>query len=140
MKNYLILFLLVLISCQSNNSKKIIVPVKDIPAKVQLYYFHQTKGCATCKAIGKLSNDFVINNYGSNSSKVSYHDVNISLKENQALVDKFEVNWSGLYLLAHTSEGDIKDNLTEFAFMYALTNPDTIDQVLTNKINNYLKQ
>ncbi len=140
MKNYIILFLLVFISCQSNTSKKEVNGINAPLAKVEVYYFHQKKGCKTCKEVGKLSNEFVLNNYGNQSKEVCYHDVDISLKENEALVDKFKVNWSGLYLLAHTSKGEIKDNLTEFAFMYAITNPDTINQVLTNKINNFLKQ
>lgn len=140
MKFYIILFLLLFISCQSNTSKKELYAKTGTIAKVEVYYFHQKKGCLTCKTIGELSKNFVISNYGDKSKEVSYHDVNVSGKENKSLVDKFEVNWSGLYILAHTAKGDVKDNLTEFAFMYAITNPDTINQVLTNKINNYLKQ
>jgi hypothetical protein len=140
MKFYMILFLLLCISCQSNTSKKEVNGKNDLSAKVEVYYFHQKKGCLTCKAIGKLSKNFVLNKFGDKSNQVSYHDINVSEKENQSLVDKFEVNWSGLYILAHTAKGEVRENLTEFAFMYAITKPDTINQVLTNKINNYLKQ
>ena len=140
MKNYLIFFLLIFVSCQSNTSKKELYAKTDTIAKVEVYYFHQKKGCITCKTIGELSKNFVFDNFGGKSKEVSYHDIDISNKENQSLVDKFEVNRSGLYLLAHTAKGEVKENLTEFAFMYAMTNPDTINIVMKNKINNYLKQ
>ncbi|OIP02076.1 MAG: hypothetical protein AUJ97_06435 [Bacteroidetes bacterium CG2_30_32_10] len=131
---------MIFVSCQSNTSKKELYAKPDTIAKVEVYYFHQKKGCITCKTIGELSKNFVLDNFGGKSKEVSYHDIDLSNKENQSLVDKFEVNWSGLYLLAHTAKGEVKDNLTEFAFLYAMTNHDTINIVMKNKINNFLKQ
>lgn len=139
-KFLLLLFVLEFLGCKNSTSIKDAYIQTDKLAKVEIYYFHQKKGCLTCKTIGKLSKDLVLNKFSDKSEEVSYHDVNVSEKENKSLVDKFEVNWSGLYILAHTSKGEVKENLTEFAFMYAITNPDTLNQVLSNKINNYLKQ
>ena len=141
-KYWIILLVTVLIACQPANKKaNTTVAANTAPGTVDVYYFHQTKGCKTCKAVGALSKELVSETYEKQNNKsVAYHDVNISLTENKALADKFEVSWSGLCLLAHTTKGDVSEDLTDVAFMYALNNPDTLEQILKTKINNYLKQ
>jgi hypothetical protein len=142
MTNLLIIFsALFLFSCQGTMDKKVISPVKRdaASAKVEVYYFHQSKRCKTCIAVGELAKQFVKDNYESmNNKDVLYRDINISLEENQNIADKFQVNWSGLYILNHNSKGEVTDNLTEFAFMYAVDNPDTVIKVLKGKISKYL--
>jgi thiol-disulfide isomerase/thioredoxin len=136
----ILLFVPLLFGCQSGNTKKVINTTSNsTQSKVELFYFHQTKGCKTCKAVGKLSKEFVSKNFDSQKKySVIYHDVNISLAENKALADQFEVNWSGLCILAHTSKGIVKEDITDIAFIYALNNPDSLKQILRTKINNYL--
>lgn len=140
MKNIIILLsILFLFSCQSttDNKNNSISKTKSTLAKVEVYYLHQTNKCKTCIAIGKLANKFVADY---NNKNVAYHELNISLKENQSIADKFQTTWSGLYILSHNSKGEVIDNLTELAFMYAINNPDTVNNVLKSKVSNYLKQ
>jgi len=142
MRKYFTIFCtLFLFSCQSAIDKKDNDTSKSNSsiAKVEIYNFHQTKRCKTCLAVGEQAKQFVIDNYGNNNKDVLFHDVNISLKENQTIAEKFQVNWSGLYILAHTSKGEVTENLTEFAFMYAVDKPDTVKKILKSKINKYLK-
>jgi hypothetical protein len=142
MRKYFTIFCtLFLFSCHSAIDKKDSDTSKSNStfAKVEIYNFHQTKRCKACLAVGEQVKQFVIDNYGNNDNKdVLFRDVNISLKENQTIADKFQVNWSGLYILAHTSKGDVTENLTEFAFMNAVDKPDSVRKALESKINKYL--
>jgi hypothetical protein len=103
-------------------------------AKVQVYYFHGDRRCETCKAVGKVSKDLVDSQYGDNKN-VEFVEVNYDEKGNEALVEKFEVTSSGLYV--YNQEKVV--NLTTYAFQYAKTDPAKLETKLKNQIDKNLK-
>lgn len=102
--------------------------------KVQVYYFHGDRRCETCKAVGKVSKELVASQYGDNKN-VEFIEINYDEKGNEALVEKFEVTSSGLYV--YNQEKVV--NLTTIAFQYAKTDPAKLEAKLKTEIDKDLK-
>jgi len=68
--------------------------------KVEVYHFHATRQCVTCKTVGAFSEE-TVNTYFSNelkSGKLVFAHVNVDLPENKALVDKYEAKGASLLI------------------------------------------
>jgi hypothetical protein len=68
--------------------------------KVEVYHFHATRQCVTCKTVGANA-EATVNTYFTNelkSGKLVFAHVNVDLPENKALVDKYEAKGSSLLI------------------------------------------
>ena len=101
--------------------------------KVEVYYFHGTRRCATCIAVGEVSRKLVKSKY-KNNKNVKFIEINIDESDNKKLVEKFQVSGSGLYVY---NGKDIK-NITAYAFQYARTKPDKLKNKLIELIDKNL--
>ena len=75
--------------------------------KLEVYHFHATRQCYTCKTVGAFSEE-TVNTYFSDelkSGKLVFAHVNIELAENKALVDKSETNGSSLLIGVYGKDG-----------------------------------
>ena len=75
--------------------------------KVEVYHFHATKQCLTCKTVGSLSEE-TVNTYFADelkSGKLVFAHVNVDLPENKALVDKYEAKGSSLLIGVYGKDG-----------------------------------
>ena len=75
--------------------------------KVEVYHFHATRQCYTCKTVGAFSEE-TVNTYFSNelkSRKLVFAHVNVDLPENKALVDKYEAKGSSLLIGVYGKDG-----------------------------------
>ena len=130
--------LLFLVSCGGGEAKKADVKDSVKAKKAEVYYFHGDRKCRTCEAVGNISKSTVADHFGKNQ-EVGFNDVNIDKEENQTLANKFQVSGSGLYLQTQEKGKEYIYDMTAFAFMYALNNPDTLKNTLITKINTALK-
>lgn len=101
--------------------------------KVGIYYFHGTRRCATCIAVGSVSQELVESKYNDNP-KVKFIEINIDEPGNEKLAEKFQVSGSGLYVY----NGEDIENITAYAFQYARTNPDKLKNKLIELIDKNL--
>ena len=101
--------------------------------KVEVYYFHGTRRCVTCIAVGEVSSELVKSKYGNNPN-VKFIEINIDEPGNEELVEKFQVSGSGL----HVYNGKDIEDITAFAFLHARTNPDKLKNKLIELINKDL--
>lgn len=130
----MLLFVLNAIACnnpQSNNNSS-----SDDSTKIEnieVYYFHGTRRCVTCIAVGEVSSELVKSNYEDNEN-VKFIEINIDEPGNEELVEKFQVSGSGLYVF----NGKDIENITAFAFQYARANPDKLKDKLIELINKDL--
>ena len=130
----LLLFAFNAIACsnaQSNNNSS-----SDDSTKIkslEVYYFHGTRRCVTCIAVGEVSSELVKSKYG-NDPNVKFIEINIDEPRNEELVEKFQVSGSGLYVY----NGKDIQNVTAFAFQHARTNPDKLKDKLIELINKDL--
>ncbi len=102
-------------------------------AKVMVYYFHGKQRCPSCIAIQKVTEDAYVNFLADNEN-VKYKEVDISLKENEALAEKYEIAWSSLII----ASADEYKNLTEYAFGLALLNPEVLSDLIVKETNALL--
>jgi len=82
-------------------------PISSDIEKVEVYHFHATQQCVTCKTIGAYSEE-TVNTYFSDelkSGKLVFAHVNIDLPENKALVDKYEAKGSSLIIGLYGKDG-----------------------------------
>lgn len=94
---------------------------------VKVYYFHNTRRCATCKAVEDVTKEALSENYG---KKVPFESVNIEENTSKALAKKYGVAGQTLLIVGKGKP----QNLTNFAFMNARTNPDKLKTKITSVI------
>lgn len=76
--------------------------------KVEVYHFHSTQQCYTCKTVGAYAEE-TANTYFSNelkSGKVIFASINIDLPENKELVNKYEAKGSSLLIGVYGKDGN----------------------------------
>ncbi len=130
-----LLFAFNAIACDNNQSNNNLISENNsvITKKVEIYYFHGTHRCATCRAVGKVAIELVTDKY-ENNPNVEFIEINIDEPDNEELVEKFQVSGSGLYVY----NGKDIENITAYAFQHARANPDKLRNKLIELINKNL--
>jgi len=75
--------------------------------KVEVYHFHATRQCYSCKTVGAFSEE-AVNTYFANelkSGRLVFAHVNVDLPENKALVDKYGAKGSSLLIGVYGKDG-----------------------------------
>lgn len=85
-------------------------------SKIEAYYFHFTRRCATCQAVEDVSVETLKELYG---DKVSFKSINLDEKTNTELAKKLGVEGQSLLFV----KGDKKLDITNEGFLYARTDP-----------------
>jgi hypothetical protein len=128
MKNfsYLIAFLLIISSNmligQVVEEKKTVEKLTN--TVVHVYYFHNTRRCATCQAVETVTEETLNESYPGEikSGKITFQSLNIEDDENRALAKSLNISGQALLLV----KGDKIKELTNEAFMYARSNPEKL--------------
>ena len=96
--------------------------------KVEVYYFHNERRCATCVAVEDESVKALNELYPEKmkSGEMTFLSVNIEDDANKALTDKFEIAGQTLLMV----KGSKQENLTNTAFMYATTKPEKLKKAI----------
>jgi hypothetical protein len=111
--------------------------VIDTAKKLDIYYFHGHRRCATCRAIENetralLSSDF---KKELDSGVLKLMVLNLEETENQSLVQKYGI-WGSSLLLVN-SQGQ-KVDLTELGFRFARNKPERFREELRSIIQQQL--
>jgi len=101
-------------------------------AKVEVYYFHLTTRCVTCKAVEAEAKKDLEALYG---GKVTFQAINIEDDSSKAIVAKLKIEGQTLLLV----KGDKKINLTNEGFLYAHNNPEKFKSIIKEKVDGLLK-
>ena len=75
--------------------------------KIEVYHFHATSQCVTCKTVGANA-EATANTYFANelkSGKLVFAHINIDLPQNKALVEKYGVTGSSLMIGVYGKDG-----------------------------------
>ncbi|MCF8231625.1 MAG: nitrophenyl compound nitroreductase subunit ArsF family protein [Bacteroidales bacterium] len=129
----LILFLFagMISSCHAQTSPDDQKQEVSAAENVNVYYFHLTRRCATCKAVEKVSREAVEEMEKEN---VTFTDYNIEKKEGKARAEQMDVSGQSLLI----SDGAQKINLTQKGFMYARTKPEKLKALVKKEIKGLL--
>ncbi len=103
---------------------------------IQVYYFHNTKRCATCNAIEDETLMALELFYEENieAGTIEFTSLNLEEEEGEAMALALKV--SGQTLLVVKGENQV--NLTNEGFMNARTNPAKFHEILRTQIDNLL--
>ena len=116
------------ISCSAQTDKNNeTVEVKQ-GDNVEVYYFHSSRRCETCKAVEDVSKTSIAELYG---DAVSFTGYNLDEPEAAKKAEELEVSGQTLLIVS----GDTKINITNDGFMYARSNPDKLKQIIKGKID-----
>ena len=109
--------------------------------RVEVIYFHGKQRCLTCMAIEKLAREVVETQFASAlaNGELVFKVVDISTKEGERIADKYEVTWSSIFINKVDGKREKVNNLTDFAFSNARSNPDKFKQGVAEKINELIK-
>lgn len=97
---------------------------------VEVFYFHLTRRCATCKTVEAESRKAVNELYG---DEVSFTSYNLEEASGEQKADKLGVSGQTLLIVG----GDKKINITPQGFMNA-RNPEKLKQIIKDHIDPLL--
>jgi len=103
---------------------------------IQVYYFHNTKRCATCKAIEDETLMALQMFYPeqSEAGTIEFTSLNLEEEKGESLARALQVSGQTLLLV----KGETKVNLTNDGFMNARTNPTKFHEILRTQIEDLL--
>ncbi len=121
---------IVLSACAQTDSTKTVSTAES--DGIEVLYFHGKQRCATCIAIERQTKQAVEE---LSDNRLTMRTIDISKKENESIVEKYEVAWSSLIVV----KGDNVLNLTDLGFSLARNNPDGFRERLKSEIKQLLK-
>lgn len=136
MKNYYFLFALLLIGATNIQAQSTTVH-KEQNIKittVDVYYFHNTRRCATCQAVESVTKETLEDTYAEamKNGQITFQSLNIEDDENEGLAKGLEISGQTLLFIKN---GEKKD-LTNDAFMYARSNPEKLKKKIKQFIGD----
>lgn len=128
---------LVVISCNARTNPKP-APSVSKNGDVEVYYFHMTSRCVTCKTIEAEARKNIDMLYSDQvkTGKINFTALNLDEATGKAMGDKLGVNSQTLLIV----KGDQKINITNEGFLYAVSKPQQFTEVMKSKIDPLLKQ
>ncbi|HNQ36438.1 MAG TPA: nitrophenyl compound nitroreductase subunit ArsF family protein [Prolixibacteraceae bacterium] len=105
--------------------------------KVEAYYFHNTTRCMTCRTVEERAKENLQDLYPEmwKNGTLTFKAADLNGKEGEKLAKKLGVSGQTLLL----TNGKKKINLTNEAFLYAVTNPEKYKKVIQEKVDELLK-
>ena len=118
------------LSCSAQSDKQNEATSVADADKVEVYYFHYTRRCVTCKSVEDVTKNALAELYGDNVTFANYN-----LDEPAGEAKGKEIGVSGQTLLI--VNGDTKINITNEGFMNA-RNPDNLKAIIKDKVDPLL--
>jgi len=148
-----LLFLLVIITgcnkqtsiTQNNNLTKTnninnysMSSAEQVAEKLEIYYFHRTARCYSCKIIGQYTREVIEQKYSEQlkNGAIDFRELNVELSENKEIAKKYQASGSSLFINRIINNGD---NIEQDTNVWRLLNNENqFKDYLENKINFYL--
>jgi hypothetical protein len=130
-----VFFTLLGISCKAQPNQEPASAVSE-NGDVEVYYFHMTTRCVTCKTVEAEARKNVELLYADQvkSGKISFTALNLDEATGKSLGEKLGVNSQTLLIVS----GDKKFNITNEGFLYAVSKPQKFAEVMKSKIDPLL--
>ena len=100
---------------------------------VEVYYFHMTTRCVTCKTVEAEARKNIEMLYADQvkTGKISFIALNLEEATGKATGQKLGVNSQTLLIV----KGDQKINITNEGFLYAVSKPEKFTEIMKSKID-----
>jgi len=131
-----VLITLLGISCNAQINQKP-EPVAQKTGDVEVYYFHMTIRCVTCKTVEAEARKNVEMLYPEQvkAGKISFTALNLEEATGKSMGERLGVNSQTLLIV----KGDQKINITNEGFLYAVSQPQKFTEVMKSKIDPLIK-
>ena len=96
---------------------------------ITAYYFHNTRRCVTCETVEKVATEAL------KAKNIGLKSINLEEEDGKNLAKSLEVSGQTLLIVA----GDKKENLTNFAFLNARSNPELLKAKINSVIDDFNK-
>ena len=105
--------------------------------KIEAYYFHFTSRCMTCRTVEERAQENLKDLYPEmwKNGTLTFTAANLNEKEGERLAKKLGVSGQTLMI----AKGNKQINITNEAFLYAVTNPEKYKMVIKEKVDELLK-
>jgi hypothetical protein len=132
----LVLITLVGSSCNAQTNQKPTTLVSK-NGDVEVYYFHMTVRCATCKTVEAEARKNVEMLYADQikAGKISFTALNLEEPTGKSVGERLGVNSQTLLIV----KGDQKINITNEGFLYAVSQPQKFTEIMKSKIDPLIK-
>lgn len=132
---FLLLVILHVVSCRQQSAQNQ-TTAAAFENDIEVYYFHMTTRCVTCRAIESEARKNVEMLYPEqvSSGKITFTALNIEEDAGKLLGDQLGVTGQALLIV----RGETKINLTNEGFLYAVGRPDKFATVMKEKIDTLL--
>lgn len=107
-----------------------------VSENIQVYYFHNTKRCATCNAVEDETKITLEMFYAEQmkAGSIEFTSLNLEEDEGETMAQTLQVSGQTLLIV----KGETRVNLTNDGFMNARTNPAKFQDILKTKIGELL--
>jgi uncharacterized lipoprotein NlpE involved in copper resistance len=138
---FILMTALFLLSCSNKKQEQTQVKAEIQEDGIEVLYFHGKQRCKSCVSI-ELRTKEMLDTYFAQEmkeGKIVFKAIDISLKENESIADKYEIAFSSLLVIKHQNGDETVKNLTDFGFSYAYKNPETFIEGMKEEIDALLK-
>jgi hypothetical protein len=124
------------VSCNAQSGKKQLVSATS-GNDVEVYYFHRTVRCVTCKTVEAEARKNIEMLYADQvkTGKISFTALNLEEATGKSVGEKLGVNSQTLLIV----KGDQKINITNEGFLYAVSKPDKFREIIKEKVDPLMK-
>jgi len=140
MKNLILAGIMMLVisgaSCNAQTEKKQTGSANS-GNDVEVYYFHRTVRCVTCKTVEAEARKNIEMLYAEQvkKGKISFTSLNLEEETGETVGDRLGVNSQTLLIV----KGDQKINITNEGFLYAVSKPDKFKEIIKEKVDPLMK-
>ena len=127
----LIVLLVLSVSCNAQPESKAGRSEIAMAETVEVFYFHNTRRCATCQAIETESKEILKELY---SDEVAFSAYNLEEKDGKEMAGELGVSGQTLLIVS----GDTRINITNEGFLNARSDPGKLKQIIKEKIDPLL--
>lgn len=130
------IFIITSLSCNNQPEKKEISKADSQSDKIEVYYFHFTARCVTCRTIESSTKENLETLYPNyvKQGLITFQSLNLDEESGKQLAEKLGVSGQTLLIV----KGDQKINLTSEGFLYAVVKPEKFKEIINDKVAGLL--
>ena len=119
------------------NAEKKVQGTSKSSAKIEVYYFHFTRRCATCQAVENESQKAIAALYPNQlkKGKVQFRSLNLDDKGSKVIADRCKAEGQALLIIS----GSKRVDLTDQGFMYARSKPEKLKEEIRKAIDPLIR-
>lgn len=133
-----ITFLLIapFVACTAQSSNKEVKTSISNSDKIEVYYFHFTSRCTTCRTVEARAKENLEALYPAEVKKglITFNSLNLEEQSTNPVAEKLGVTGQTLLLV----KGDTKINLTNEGFMYTVARPEKFKEIINEKVESLM--